>query len=35
MDSDLVDLPSPRIIDGLEVIARILHPELEGILRNQ
>ncbi len=35
VDSDLVDLPSPRIIDGLEVIARILHPELEKILRNQ
>ncbi len=35
IDSDLVDLPSPRIIDGLEEIARILHPELKGILRNQ
>jgi iron complex transport system substrate-binding protein len=35
IDSDLVDLPSPRIIDGLEGIARILHPELKGILRNQ
>ncbi len=35
IDSDLVDLPSPRIIDGLEVIAGILHPEVEGILRNQ
>jgi iron complex transport system substrate-binding protein len=27
IDSDLVDRPSPRIIDGLEEIARILHPE--------
>ncbi len=35
IDSDLVDLPSPRIIDGLEIIARILHPELERTLRNQ
>jgi iron complex transport system substrate-binding protein len=35
IDSDLVDLPSPRIIDGLEIIAGILHPEVEGILCNQ
>ena len=27
VDSDLVDRPSPRIIEGLEEIARILHPE--------
>lgn len=27
IDSDLIDRPSPRIIDGLEGIARILHPE--------
>jgi len=27
IDSDLIDRPSPRIIDGLEKIARILHPE--------
>ena len=27
IDSDLIDRPSPRIIDGLEEIARILHPE--------
>jgi iron complex transport system substrate-binding protein len=27
MDSDLIDRPSPRIIDGLEELARILHPE--------
>ena len=26
IDSDLIDRPSPRIIDGLEEIARILHP---------
>lgn len=29
MDEDLI-LPGPRIVDGLEVIARILHPELFG-----
>jgi iron complex transport system substrate-binding protein len=27
IDSDLIDRPSPRIIDGLEEIARFLHPE--------
>jgi iron complex transport system substrate-binding protein len=27
IDSDLIDRPSPRIIDGLEEIARALHPE--------
>ncbi|MCK5551716.1 MAG: ABC transporter substrate-binding protein, partial [Deltaproteobacteria bacterium] len=35
IDSDLVDLPSPRIIDGLEAIAQILHPEIKGISSNQ
>jgi iron complex transport system substrate-binding protein len=27
IDSDLLDRPSPRIIDGLEELARALHPE--------
>jgi len=27
IDSDLLDRPSPRIIDGLEVLAKVLHPE--------
>ncbi len=27
IDSDLIDRPSPRMIDGLEEIARKLHPE--------
>jgi iron complex transport system substrate-binding protein len=27
MDSDLIDRPSPRIIEGLEEMARLLHPE--------
>jgi hypothetical protein len=30
-----VDLPSPRIIDGLEAIAGMLHPELEELLRKR
>lgn len=28
IDSDLVDRPSPRIVDGLEQMARLIHPEL-------
>jgi iron complex transport system substrate-binding protein len=27
IDSDLIDRPSPRIIDGLEELARIFHPK--------
>jgi iron complex transport system substrate-binding protein len=27
LDSDLIDRPSPRIIEGLEEMARILHPD--------
>jgi iron complex transport system substrate-binding protein len=27
IDSDLIDRPSPRIIDGLEEMAKIFHPE--------
>ncbi|MBI3287329.1 MAG: cobalamin-binding protein [Chloroflexi bacterium] len=30
IDPDLVDRPGPRIIDGLEVMARLIHPELFG-----
>ncbi|MBW2610339.1 MAG: cobalamin-binding protein [Deltaproteobacteria bacterium] len=29
IDSDLIDRPSPRIIDGLEAMARIIHPDVE------
>ncbi len=29
IDSDLIDRPSPRIIDGLETMARIIHPEVK------
>ncbi len=27
LDSDIIDRPSPRIVDGLEVLARFFHPE--------
>jgi iron complex transport system substrate-binding protein len=27
IDSDLIDRPSPRIVDSLEQVARLLHPE--------
>ena len=27
VDSNLVDRPSPRIVEGLEAIARMIHPE--------
>jgi ABC-type Fe3+-citrate transport system substrate-binding protein len=29
IDSDLIDRPSPRRVDGLEIMAKLLHPELE------
>ena len=28
IDSDLIDRPSPRIIDGLENMARLVHPDI-------
>jgi iron complex transport system substrate-binding protein len=28
VDSDLVDRPSPRLLDGLELLFRLIHPEL-------
>jgi iron complex transport system substrate-binding protein len=30
VDSDLVDRPSPRLLDGLELLFRLIHPELAG-----
>ena len=27
IDSDLIDRPSPRMVDGLEIMAKLLHPE--------
>ncbi|MEW6186025.1 MAG: cobalamin-binding protein [Thermodesulfobacteriota bacterium] len=32
IDSDLLDRPSPRLIDGLEALARAIHPEYENRL---
>jgi iron complex transport system substrate-binding protein len=29
INSDLIDRPSPRIIEGLEVMARLIHPEVK------
>ena len=29
MDSDLIDRPAPRIVRGLEKMARLIHPEAE------
>ena len=29
LDSDLLDRPSPRLVDGLEALARAIHPELK------
>ena len=28
IDSDLIDRPSPRVVDGLEIMAKLLHPEV-------
>lgn len=30
VDTDLLDLPGPRLVEGLEQLARILHPDLFG-----
>ncbi|MDO9532042.1 MAG: cobalamin-binding protein [Deltaproteobacteria bacterium] len=32
IDSDLVDRPSPRLLDGLEMLFGLIHPELKGDL---
>lgn len=29
IDSDLIDRPSPRIIEGIEEMAKLIHPEVE------
>jgi iron complex transport system substrate-binding protein len=31
VDADLFDRPSPRLIDALEILVELLHPELTGI----
>jgi iron complex transport system substrate-binding protein len=28
VDSDLIDRPSPRVVDGLEILARLIHPDV-------
>lgn len=30
VDSDLFDRPSPRLVEGLELLAKIIHPEIFG-----
>jgi len=30
VDSDIMDRPSPRLLDGLELLFRLIHPELAG-----
>lgn len=30
IDSDLVTIPGPRVVDGLEEMARLIHPEIFG-----
>ena len=29
IDSDLIDRPSPRVVEGLENMARLIHPEID------
>jgi iron complex transport system substrate-binding protein len=28
IDSDVIDRPAPRVVDGLEIMAKLLHPEV-------
>jgi len=30
VDSNLVDRPTPRIVEGLESLAKMIHPEVFG-----
>lgn len=34
IDGDLIDRPSPRILDGLEEMVTVIHPELVQYIRN-
>ena len=34
IDSDLLDRPSPRIVEGLEAMARVIHPEIGWDLKD-
>jgi iron complex transport system substrate-binding protein len=29
IDSDIIDRPSPRVVQGLEIMAKLIHPEIE------
>jgi iron complex transport system substrate-binding protein len=29
-DANLIERPGPRIVDGLEMVAKLLHPEIFG-----
>jgi iron complex transport system substrate-binding protein len=31
VDANLIDRPTPRLVDGLEIFAKIIHPELFGV----
>ncbi|MBI4643985.1 MAG: cobalamin-binding protein [Deltaproteobacteria bacterium] len=33
VDSDIMDRPSPRLLDGLDLLFRLIHPELAGELK--
>ena len=33
VDSNLVDRPAPRVVEGLEVLVRIIHPDILGTKR--
>lgn len=35
IDGDLIDRPSPRILDGLEEMVTMIHPELVQYIRNR
>ncbi|MBN1905883.1 MAG: cobalamin-binding protein [Deltaproteobacteria bacterium] len=35
IDSDLIDRPSPRILDGIEAMARMIHPEVDWEMINK
>lgn len=34
-DADLIERPGPRIVDGLEEVAKLIHPEIFGVLETQ
>lgn len=29
IDSDLIDRPSPRVVEGLETMAKLIHPAID------